>query len=129
HCSPDIAVMKLLVIVLLATLLVIAESAITCYDCVNNPTAFSWLAQDSECANASYSGDTKFWSDADSCRMAIYTDGTVQRGGAWNHADGECYPGADHLTCYCTGDLCNDNLCDFCNTARDNSAAWWRLGY
>ncbi|CAL4095503.1 unnamed protein product [Meganyctiphanes norvegica] len=105
--------MKLLLAAVALAALIHQGTSINCYYCTNNSAQPNPV--DPNCSTPDYA-DPNFiheWADADGCRTAVYTDGTVERGGAWGHPNGECHPGWDHTTCYCTGELCNNQFCDW----------------
>ncbi|CAL4163909.1 unnamed protein product [Meganyctiphanes norvegica] len=90
-----------------------AVSGITCYKCMN----FS----DPSCGEPDYAGATETNPDRDSCYIRFLPNGLISRGVSClnGHIDGECDDFGDGVwgpdgDCYCTEDLCNNSMCEFC---------------
>ncbi|CAL4188342.1 unnamed protein product [Meganyctiphanes norvegica] len=112
--------MKLLLAVVVLVALMGQGKSLQCYYCTNNPISVG-IPQDPNCGNTDYSTeDPSFieeWSGFDGCLTRVYSDGKVERDGAFgNFDDGECDVGMFESTeCFCHGDLCNIDLCEGCD--------------
>jgi len=85
-----------------------------CYYC-NNYDQGSKVPYDANCGNNNYHGNAADQNGDDQCCYTIhYDNGNVLRTGCSGHGDGECRDGSGWTGCYCTGDKCNDNICQEC---------------
>ncbi|CAL4120298.1 unnamed protein product [Meganyctiphanes norvegica] len=104
--------------IFLALLLVQTAWSLSCFVCVSKPSIPNNPDYDPNCELDGYTGATIESNSYYSCWTAIYDTGEVNRG-HWsgdNYVDGECIMGTGYVSCYCTTDNCNSNLCQHCET-------------
>ncbi|CAL4078460.1 unnamed protein product [Meganyctiphanes norvegica] len=86
-----------------------------CYYCQNYDQDSQWH-YDEDCGADVYQGNIDECHDCNNCYVAIHEgEGgvlRVDRGGTSGHSDGDC----TKSTCYCEGELCNNDLCGYCTT-------------
>ncbi|CAL4069649.1 unnamed protein product [Meganyctiphanes norvegica] len=87
-------------------------AGLDCYYCQNDHPF--WKGYDVDCDSTPYDGNTFTTDDYETCRTLVYTNGEVWRGPMAGGADGDCIYGEHHKGCFCSGDNCNDGLCEHC---------------
>ncbi|CAL4080718.1 unnamed protein product [Meganyctiphanes norvegica] len=103
--------MKLMFALLFLLVSVKTSWGLNCYACSNDAAS---PAYDPSCDNPDGSTKTYDCETCNSCGTLVYEDGKIERGVSGDAEDGECYNFDYVRYCYCTHDLCNDQLCEQC---------------
>ncbi|CAL4213338.1 unnamed protein product, partial [Meganyctiphanes norvegica] len=126
--------MKFLLTAVVLAAVIHQGTSFQCYYCTNTNNLPSFpYPHDDNCSNSDYS-DPNFileFPEADGCFTWFYSDGTVSRSGAHGTIDdgdgtvpmsgahgtiddGECLMDNYETICFCTQELCNNELCENC---------------
>ncbi|CAL4192648.1 unnamed protein product [Meganyctiphanes norvegica] len=104
-------VIRCYLLLLLSSLIAVGDG-IACYRCSNSMD--SYLPYDETCAYYDYKGNQVAFTDWETCWTSVNANGVVSRSASVHGSDGECSYDMYVTTCYCTGDLCNDQHCEHC---------------
>lgn len=95
---------------------------IKCYACTNVPGLdyLPWVPPyDPDCGSSDYHGDVIWEEDVSGYSCFIQNDGGYVIRELWpdtDHAHHDCeWPIEGATWCWCTGDFCNYDLCDWCS--------------
>ncbi|CAL4179268.1 unnamed protein product [Meganyctiphanes norvegica] len=102
---------------LLATVALVAlihqGTSISCYECDNTPGTPDQY--DDNCGNPDYANPDFIieFGDAKCCTLIVWGNGDVVRSATNDcEGDGQCNIYGTMTVCNCTGDLCNNDLCE-----------------